>query len=51
MKTNLFKKTKGNDNSKFVELNKEELKSLQGGAGTIKVVRYPDGSIAIIFIP
>ncbi|MEA4839924.1 MAG: hypothetical protein VB110_02830 [Bacteroidales bacterium] len=51
MKTNFLKKTRRNYNSKLVELNKEELKSLQGGAGIIKVVRNPDGSIDIIFIP
>ncbi|MCK9312091.1 MAG: hypothetical protein M0P26_07415 [Bacteroidales bacterium] len=50
MKTNFLKKTKGSD-SKFVELNKEELKSLQGGLGIIKIVRNPDGSIDILLIP
>jgi|GEM_PF-2734034 bacteriocin-type signal sequence len=47
MKTNYFKKSKENINSTLIEMNKEELKSVQGGV-TAYVYVNPDGTYRVV---
>lgn len=50
MKTNFFKKSNESKKSELVEMNKEELKNIQGGLEMV-YIRDKDGRITIAIIP
>lgn len=48
MKTNIFKKSKDTKNSAFIEMSKNEQKSIQGG-GSIALVTDENGNTRYVY--
>jgi hypothetical protein len=49
MKTTFFTKNNGIMNSESIELNSEEMKSVEGG-GTIQIIKCADGTYKLLII-
>ena len=47
MKTNLLKKANETTKNEFIEMNKDELKTIHGGSNGM-IVQNPDGTLVLV---